>query len=59
MDKELLEKVWDGNLSQFGNPYVSTKSVQAYITNGLVLSAAQHTIDLDSVIDMRFVDQAV
>ncbi|MPR05440.1 hypothetical protein [Microvirga tunisiensis] len=59
MDKELWKEVWDGNLRQFSTPYVSKESVQAYITNGLVPSSAQHTIDLDSVIDMRFLDQAV
>lgn len=60
LDKDVWTDVWEGNAGQFVTPYVSRASVEAYISVGLVPPLTDpKAVNLDGVIDMRFVDQAV
>jgi ABC-type nitrate/sulfonate/bicarbonate transport system substrate-binding protein len=52
--------IWDRNVRQFKSPYVTRTSLEAWITMGMVPGVTDpKAIDLGSVLDMRFVDQAV
>jgi NitT/TauT family transport system substrate-binding protein len=60
MSPELWAVVWERNVSQFATPYVPKESVEAWATMGIVPGSVDtKSIKFDSVIDMRFVDQAI
>jgi ABC-type nitrate/sulfonate/bicarbonate transport system substrate-binding protein len=60
MSKDVWSIVWEKNVSQFGTPYISKESVEAWMTQGATPSPVDRkAVDLDRMIDMRFVDQAV
>lgn len=57
---DLWPTVWDNNRSQFRTPYVTPKSVEAWVTMGLLPGVTDpKAVDAANVVDMRFVDQAV
>jgi ABC-type nitrate/sulfonate/bicarbonate transport system substrate-binding protein len=52
--------VWERNSAQFHSPYASKESIAAWITTGLTPNVSDpNRVNLDEVIDMRFVDQAL
>jgi NitT/TauT family transport system substrate-binding protein len=60
MSKEVWATVWEKNVSQFRSPYVTKASVDAWVSMGVTPSPIDpKTVDVNSMIDMRFVDQAM
>lgn len=60
IDKALWTDVWNNNRNQFHSPYVTKDSVAAYVSQGMVAGITDPAlVNLDPVIQMRFVDQAV
>ena len=60
MSEDLWALVWQRNLFQFRTPYATKQSIEAWVTMGVMPTAIDlKAANVDSMIDMRFVDQAV
>ncbi|MDW9788505.1 hypothetical protein GOB29_28660 [Sinorhizobium meliloti] len=57
---EIWKKMWANNLDPFKTPYVTRTSLENWVKLGMVPGVSDvAAIDLDSVLDMRFVDEAL
>ena len=60
MSKEVWSLVWERNLFQFRSPYVSKESIEAWVTMGVMPTSIDlKAVDINTMVDMRFVNQAV
>ncbi|MDW9610865.1 hypothetical protein GHK78_10300 [Sinorhizobium meliloti] len=60
LEKSFWDVVWQRNSSLFTSPYVTKESLEAWVTMGMVPGVTDpKSIDIDAVVEMKFVDQAL